>query len=191
MEGTIGEIRLFAATFAPKSWAYCNGQTINIASNTALFSILGIVYGGNGTTTFQLPNLQGRTVVGVGQGPGLSPYTLGQADGAESEVMSIAEMPMHTHIIGGGIVISPIAIPATNDTATTTEPASGSYPAITDSVSIYEGTGNSFMAPLQTTLTVSNVTVGNTGGGVPFSKISPIVGMNYIICQYGIYPARN
>src|ERR1043165_413561 len=97
MEGVIGYVTMFAGNFAPKNWAFCQGQIINIASNTALFSILGTVYGGNGTTTFALPNLVGREVVGVGQGPGLSAYSLGEVTGTPNVTVNSVQMPMHTH----------------------------------------------------------------------------------------------
>ena len=89
MEGVIGYETGFAGNFAPKNWSFCQGQIVNIASNTALFSILGTVYGGNGTTTFGLPDLRGRAVVGVGQGPGLSTYSLGQVGGVENTTLNI------------------------------------------------------------------------------------------------------
>src|SRR4051812_29571089 len=105
MEGVIGYTTLFAGNFAPKNWAFCAGQIINIASNTALFSILGTTYGGNGTTTFALPDLRGRTIVGQGTGPGLSSYVLGQAGGTENDTLDISQMPAHVH---------PVAVVAAN-----------------------------------------------------------------------------
>src|SRR5204862_4938184 len=99
-EPMIGEIRMFAGNFAPKNWALCNGQLLAISSNTALFSILGTYYGGNGTSTFALPNLQGRTPLGVGQGPGLTQRDLGELGGVEQSSILITEMPGHTHTVG-------------------------------------------------------------------------------------------
>src|SRR5688572_5778483 len=96
-EPMIGEIRMWAGNFAPKNWALCNGQILAIASNTALFSILGTTYGGNGTTTFGLPDLRGRVPLGQGQGPGLTPRSLGEIGGEESVVILTSEMPAHTH----------------------------------------------------------------------------------------------
>ena len=93
----IGQITLFAGNFAPRGWAFCNGQLLSIAQNTALFSILGTTYGGNGQTTFALPDLRGRVPVHAGQGPGLSNYDLGQQGGAESVTLTTAQMPAHTH----------------------------------------------------------------------------------------------
>ena len=93
----LGQISIFSFAFAPKGWAFCNGQILSIAQNTALFSLLGTTFGGNGQTTFALPNLQGRGPVGVGQGAGLSPYDLGQETGTETVALSPAQMPSHAH----------------------------------------------------------------------------------------------
>ena len=101
MDGTIGEIRMFAATFSPRFWAYCNGQLLAINQNQALFSILGTTYGGNGTTNFALPNMQSRVAVGTGTGPGLSTYQLGQLTGVENTTITAANIPLHTHVITG------------------------------------------------------------------------------------------
>lgn len=193
MEGYIGEIRMFAGNFAPKSWAYCDGRTINIASNSALYSILGAVYGGNGTTTFCLPDLRGRTAVGSGNGPGLSPYVLGQKGGVETTTMSLAQMPIHTHMIGGVIATNPVSIPALNDSATSTEPNTTNFPALSEGATIYEGspTPGAFMGNFTTSLTVTNANVTSVGGGLPFSIQPPLAVTNYIICMFGIYPSRD
>jgi len=90
---------MFACTFAPQGWAFCNGQTLSIAQNTALFSLLGTTYGGNGTTTFQLPNLQSRVPIHMGQGSGLSPYIIGQMGGTENVTLTLNQMPEHNHLI--------------------------------------------------------------------------------------------
>src|SRR5215207_9632471 len=99
-EPFIGEIRMFGGNFAPRGWAFCEGQLLSIAQNTALFSILGTTYGGNGTTTFALPDLRGRVPIQPGQGPGLSPYTLGQMSGQENVTLLITNIPAHTHTLG-------------------------------------------------------------------------------------------
>src|ERR687894_2069634 len=99
MEGYIGQIVLFAGNFAPRGWAFCHGQILSIAQNTALFSILGITYGGNGQTTFALPDLRGRTPVGAGQGPGLTNRILGGSAGAETHTLLVSELPAHTHAL--------------------------------------------------------------------------------------------
>lgn len=178
MEGVIGFTTMFAGNFAPKSWAFCQGQTINIASNTALFSILGTTYGGNGTTTFMLPNLQGRKVVGVGTGPGLSPYALGQAGGSETVTLTANQMPAHVH---------PIQITATtkgtDDVGTLSEPEGAWYAG---NGTGYSGSGNAHMAPY-----TANVTMSTVGSDAPYEILQPYMGINYIICQYGVFPSRN
>lgn len=181
MEGVIGYVTMFAGNFAPKSWAFCNGQTINIASNTALFSILGTTYGGNGTTTFQLPNTQGRTVVGTGTGPGLSTYNLGQAGGATTVTLTQQQMPAHIH---------PVSVTAHNPSQMGAEAdistANGSFYARDTANLPYDPTPSANGGTFQATLTMAN-----QGGNQPIGIQRPMLGLNYIICQYGVFPARN
>lgn len=99
MEGYIAQIILFAGTFAPRGWAFCQGQILSISQNTALFSLLGTTYGGNGQTTFALPDLRGRAPIGTGQGPGLSSISLGQMAGTENVTLLITQLPAHTHTV--------------------------------------------------------------------------------------------
>ena len=171
---------MFAGNFAPKSWAFCQGQIINIASNTALFSILGTTYGGNGTTTFGLPDLRGRSVVSVGQGPGLSPYSLGQVSGSPTETLTSANLAVHVH---------PVAITAIPPSATTGDnpsPASAIYAPDPNGNPYYTYDNSAHMAPYNL-----NLTMTQSGGNQPFSIQHPYLGMNYVICTQGIYPARN
>lgn len=181
MEGVIGYTTLFAGNFAPKSWAFCQGQIINIASNTALFSILGTTYGGNGTTTFALPNLQGRTIVGTGTGPGLSTYTLGQVGGTETKTLNINQMPAHVH---------PVSItahyPANDADANLNTPVSNVYARDTNGTSPYTSTPSVNGATYQASIQMTNM-----GGNQPIQTLRPLLGLNYIICQYGVFPARN
>ena len=174
MEGTIGEIRMFAGNFAPMSWAYCQGQLMSIAENSALFSILGTYYGGDGQQTFGLPNMAGRTAVGVGSSPGLTNYVLGEMLGHETQTLTQNSMPAHSH-----------AMMATTDAATTnvaagaslaSNPRGGAMP------NIYEPGAQNQVAMASTTSVV--------GGNQPFSIIQPVLGMNFIICLEGIYPSR-
>ena len=178
MEGVIGYTTMFAGNFAPKNWAFCQGQIINIAQNTALFSILGTVYGGNGTTTFGLPNLIGRQVVGQGTGPGLSTYKLGQVGGSETVTLSPRQMPAHVH---------PIQITATpqgfDDTGTTSSP-NGVY-AINGSTG-YSGAPNVNMASYSGTVEMTT-----SGSDVPYGIMPAYMALNYVICMYGVFPARN
>ena len=179
MEGTIATIMMFAGTFAPKNWVLCNGQTLNIASNTALFSLVGTTYGGNGTTNFGLPNLQGRLAIGAGQGPGLSLYDLGETGGSTSATMTTAQMPAHPHTGGA------VTIPLTN-TVASVEQASNNILA-TPTADTYATAG--------TTPTVNyggfSATADIQGGSQPFAIEQPYLAMNYVICQFGIFPSRN
>jgi microcystin-dependent protein len=181
MEGTIGFVTGFAGNFAPKNWSYCSGQVLNIASNTALFSILGTVYGGNGTTTFALPNLCGRVVVGVGSGPGLSTYVLGQTGGGESDSMTSLQLPTHVHPVN--VVASDYA---TDNDASVQNPVGGIYARDTNGIAPYSNSQTVNMAPWQAALTMAP-----TGNGVAFPILRPLTAINYVVCMYGVYPARN
>lgn len=180
MEGTIGEIRMFAGTFAPRTWALCNGQLISIATNTALFSILGTTYGGNGQTTFALPDFQGRTPVGTGTGPGLSNIQLGQKAGTETVTLLTTNMPAHNHPLTGSLTMG-----AKAGAGNSISP-SGNYPAQVSGSNLYSTTQDAQMAPLNGTLSV-----GITGGSQPFGIRPPYLGMNFIICMFGIFPSRD
>jgi microcystin-dependent protein len=179
MEGMIGEIRMFAGNFAPKNWGYCQGQIINIASNTALFSILGTTYGGNGTTTFALPNLSSRVALGAGQGPGLSYYNLGQVAGEENVTLISTQMPSHTHT-GTGTFASNTA------TAAGDSSPEGGYVTPSNLGDIYNENASGSMGPSPV-----SATIYPTGGNQPHNNQQPYLGMNYVICMYGIYPSRN
>lgn len=179
MEGYIAEIRFFAATFAPRNWAYCSGQLISIASNTALFSLLGTTYGGNGTTTFALPDFRGRVGVGVGTGAGLGTISLGQVAGTNSLTVLASNMPAHNHGFTG------VNIKVNGAGGEIASPVGG---IIAGNASSYaEGFGaNQFLA--------QGSVAGNTdiaGNSSPMNVMNPYLGMNYIICQFGIFPSRN
>lgn len=181
MEGTISEIRMFAGNFAPQTWAFCQGQLLSIASNTALFSLLGTNYGGNGQTTFALPNFSGRVAIGAGQGPGLSPYQLGQSGGIENFTILNSNFPAHTHPVTGTITMK------ANAAAGNSDAPQGNYPATLAGTPMYANTNNaSGMGNMQLALTAAN-----TGSQIPVSNIQPVAGMNYIICMFGIFPSRN
>ncbi len=180
MEGVIAQILLFAGTFAPKNWAYCQGQIIAIQTNTALFSLLGTTYGGNGTTTFALPDLRGRVAIGAGQGPGLSIYDLGQVGGTEQVTLTTANMPAHNHPATGTVSVG-----VTNVAANSDDPDG----------SLLTTTGNPFYAsgvPVgHLAGTSSTVQVGIAGQSAPVGIMPPYLALNYVICLYGIYPSRN
>jgi microcystin-dependent protein len=163
----IGEIILFAGNFAPRGWAFCAGQILSIQQNTALYSILGTTYGGNGTTTYALPDLRGRVPMGVGQGPGLTPRSLGEVAGTESVTLNANEMPAHVH-----------PLPASTHDSTTKNPQ-GNVPA-------YNG---SYGTPASADTTMSPST--QSGGSQPHGNMQPYTGLNYIIALEGIFPSRN
>ncbi|MBC7776410.1 MAG: phage tail protein [Phycisphaerae bacterium] len=179
MEGTIGTIMMFAGNFAPRAWAYCNGKLLSIASNTALFSILGTTYGGDGRVTFGLPDLQGRVAVGAGQGPGLSDYELGQVGGVEATTMNVVQMASHTHTAGA------VTIPLSNSAATLKDASNNILG--TPTVDTYATPG--------TTPAVNygsfSAAVGIQGGSQPFSILQPYECVAFVICIQGIFPVRN
>jgi microcystin-dependent protein len=165
-EPFLGEVRMFGFNFPPRGWALCNGQIISLAQNTALFSLLGTTYGGNGQTTFALPNLQSRLAVGLGTGPGLSSYVSGQTGGVESMQLAPNQLPSHPH-----------SQPVTNGPTGGSRPngavpsAGGSYAPASD--------GGAFSP------------TSSIGGNVPFDIRQPFLAMNYSIALEGIFPSRN
>ena len=187
----IGTIQPFAFNFAPRNWAQCNGQLLSISSNTALFSLLGTQYGGNGTTTFALPNLQGRSMLHQGNLAGGSSYVIGQTGGTESVTLTTANLPAHSHTFSG----ASSALNASTIKATAQAPAAGLLLAKSnDSV----GTAVPLIyAPAGSTPTVAlgglNVagTIGNTGSAVPFANNDPYLVVNICIALFGIFPSRN
>ncbi|MBI5915885.1 MAG: phage tail protein [Bacteroidetes bacterium] len=169
-ESFIGSVVLFAGNFAPRGWAFCNGQLLSIAQNTALFSILGTTYGGDGQTTFALPDLRGRVPAGTGQGPGLSDLQLGETGGSESTALTIANMPMHSH-----------PVMASNQFAGGDHPSGNYLGASASDNGFYDETANTNMAPGM---------IGTVGGSQPFDIRQPYLGLNYIICMEGVFPSR-
>jgi microcystin-dependent protein len=182
MEGYIAEIRMFAAPFAPRNWAYCQGQIMSISQNSALFSLLGTTYGGNGIQTFGLPNFASRVAVGTGNGAGLSSITLGEMSGSENVTLLTSQIPQHNHVANGNV--NPKAFNGSGDE---TNP-SGGYPSnsTVSTGNLYSPSGNGSMGT-----TSVNVTVSPSGSSSPHPNFQPSLGMNYIICLYGIYPSRN
>ncbi len=171
MEGYIGQIVLFAGNFAPQNWAFCHGQIMNIAENTALFSIIGTMCGGNGTTNFALPDLRSRVPVGAGQGNGLSNVVEGEMDGSETTTLLISNMPMHTH-----------NVQASNQFTGIDHPAGKYLGASSNDNGFYDDTANTSMA---------GDMIAPAGGNQPFDIRQPYLGLNYIICLYGIFPSRD
>lgn len=189
----LGSISGWGPNFAPRGWAFCQGQTMAISQNTALFSLLGTVYGGNGQTTFMLPNLGGRVPIGAGQSPGTSNYTLGEQGGSESTTLTINNMPSHTHATTATVSAT---LPLSTAAATTATPAAGEVLASANGsfgrdpvdVKIYAPAPGTVQVPLNAS---ANVSVQPAGGSQPFSLLQPFTAINYIICMEGIFPARN
>lgn len=169
----LGEIRMFAGNFAPRGWAFCNGQLLAISQNTALFSILGTTYGGNGQTTFALPDLRSRVPIHAGQGPGLSPYVLGEQIGAEAVTLQASQMPAHTHSLNGVASGGNQAAPG------------GNLPAV-------ESTGTSLNYSSAAANAVMNpAAIGPAGLGQPVPVTQPVLAVSFIIALQGIFPSRN
>lgn len=186
----IGEIRMVAFTYAPRGWAYCLGQQMSISQNTALFALLGTVYGGNGVSTFGLPDLRGRSPVGTGTGPGLSPIDLGETAGVENVTLLTTNLPMHNHPAtataaqGVGTTASnPLAVPsATNNILAASGTGQGAATIWSDALNTPQAIGNP---------PTVNVTVGVAGNSLPFSIRTPYLGMNFVIALVGEFPSRN
>lgn len=180
MQADLAMVFMFAGNFAPVGFASCEGQIMSIAQNTALFSLLGTTYGGNGVNTFALPDLRGRTVVGQGQGPGLSPYVEGQMGGSEVVTLTVNQLPSHTH----------------NLTAYQGVPATGTPGGAYLAASPLTGSGPNAVQLKTYATNAPNVVMGagsatSTGGGQPISIHDPYLSMFYIITLEGIFPSRN
>lgn len=170
MEPFIGQIQAFGFNFAPRGWAMCNGQLLSIAQNTALFSLLGTMYGGDGRTTFGLPDLRGRFPLHLGQGPGLPNYVQGQVGGVDQTTLLTTNMPAHTH---------QFQLQAAEEG--TTDNPSGAFIA---------GSGiNGFATSSDAVMAANNS--GIAGGSQPFSVKNPYVCINFCIALEGIFPSRN
>jgi microcystin-dependent protein len=205
MEGTMSEIRLFAGNFEPLSWSFCNGNLISIASNTALFALIGTTYGGDGVQTFALPDLRGRVAVGVGTGPGLPSVELGEVMGTESNTLTQSNLAAHTHIVvGSGSVPVNGTFNVTMNVSTSTGGSNpeGQYLGTDGSGSgVYATTAS---APTDTlnanaiqlntsalSVNVGTIQLGVTGSSQPVDNMLPFLALNYIIAVEGIFPSRN
>ncbi len=186
MEPFIAQIMLFAGNFAIRSWAFCRGQLLAISQNTALFSLVGTIYGGNGRTTFGLPDLRGRAAIGFDQGPGLSSYSLGQKGGAENVTLNTTQIPSHTHVFAGQA--------ASTQDATSSTPGGGLVPAKIPGVS---GGPNSqpvlaYGSAADTSLAAGSTNpIANTGGSQPHENRMPYLALNYLIALQGVFPSRS
>jgi microcystin-dependent protein len=180
-EPFLGQISIFAGNFAPRGWALCNGQILAIATNTALFSLLGTTYGGNGQTTFALPDLRGRAALHQGQGPGLSSYDLGEVGGVESVTLIQTQIPAHNHT--ATVTINAAASPlSASDDPSNQVPAGGS------GQSVYASTPD---GTTKMNAGMATAVIGIAGGSQPHENRQPYLCVNYIIALQGIFPSRN
>ena len=193
MDVFLGTIQAFAFPFAPTGWATCQGQMMPVSPNVALFSLIGVAYGGNGQTTFGLPDLQGRVAVGQGTGAGLQPYVMGQKAGSENITLNTNQMPMHTHSFtpgGAGALMVSSAVgttPTPSATANTlgaledpnTGATNNAYNNATPDITLNTGSSG------------GGGTIGMSGGSQPFSVLQPFQVVNYCIAIQGLFPSRN
>jgi len=169
----VAEIRIFTGNFAPFGWAMCNGQLLPISQNTALFSLLGTTFGGDGKSNFALPNLQGASPLGWGQGAGLSDRTLGESGGEPTVTLTQSQIPSHSHTVEGA---------AGADTASPSGATFGSAP---------RGRASAYGAASGTLVQMNANAVATAGGGQPHDNMPPYLALNFIIALQGVYPARS
>jgi microcystin-dependent protein len=168
MDAYLGEVKLLAFDWAPKGWAHCNGQILPIAQNQALFSLLGTVYGGNGITTFALPDMRGRAPVHMGHGQGRIPRQIGESAGQENHTLIQSELPLHNHVMG-----------VSSQPGTGTSPIGAFYAAQRGG---YAESGN---------VAFGSGAVGMAGGSQPHNNMPPYLALNFCICLQGLFPPRN
>ena len=169
-EPFVGEIRMFAGNFAPRGWAFCDGQLLAVNQNDALFSLLGTIYGGDGRTTFGLPDMRGRIPVHAGNGPGLSDRRLGSKSGSETETLTLNQLPSHGHTFNGVSGSSDSAQVASNRT--------------------YAASSESLYVPNSAPSQMANV-ITQAGGNQSHTNMMPSLCVSFIIALFGIYPSRN
>lgn len=165
----VGEIRMFGGNFAPAGWEFCNGQLISISENETLFNLIGTTYGGDGQSTFGLPDLRGRLPIHMGQGPGLSPHTIGEMSGTENVTLTQNQIPSHTH--------TPLA-----NSASSSDSPSGNVWAAASGAAPY----GAAPGPLQ----MNPAMIGAAGGSQPHDNLHPYLAVSFIISLFGIYPSQ-
>lgn len=170
-EPFVGEIRMFAGNFAPRGWAFCDGQLLAVSQNDALFSLLGTIYGGDGRTTFGLPDMRGRLPLHAGTGPGLSPRRLGSKGGSERETLTTNQLANHGHDFNANTAAADNALPQ------------GRVPAEVLGYRLYREDSQ--------TVSFASGTIANTGGSQPHTNLMPSICVHFIIALVGIYPSRH
>lgn len=168
-EPFIAEIRIFAGNFAPRSWAFCDGQLLPVSQNTALFSLIGTTYGGDGRSTTALPDLQGRLPMHPGRGPGLTSRRLGQRGGVEMVTLSEAQMPNHTHTMMANTERGELSTPGSDRSLGR----------------------NTIYGPASSTVSMADQALPSSGGSQPHNNLQPFLAMNFIIALQGLYPSRS
>jgi microcystin-dependent protein len=177
----VAEITMFGFNFAPTGWALCQGQLLPISQNTALFSLLGTMYGGDGRSTFALPNLQDQTAVSFGQGPGLSPYDQGEEVGVPNVTLLTTELPIHNHFFNA------TSNPGTTVTSSQNQPAlaQGGTKQNTFNANIYSTN------PASATTALSPLAIGVSGSSLPHNNMQPYLTLNFCIALQGVFPPRS
>lgn len=175
MEPFIGQIEAFGFNYAPRGWAFCNGQLMSIAQYQALFSLIGVTYGGDGVTTFALPDLRGRVAINQGSMPGGRTYNMGESAGQEQVTLIVTQMPAHNHIA---------TLRGNSDDASSGEPGNKTFGV--SSANIY----NTGAPDNGETLNTGSIQVGVAGGNLPHNNMQPFLTVNYCIALEGIYPSR-
>jgi microcystin-dependent protein len=178
MDAFMGMISAFGFNFTPVNWMACNGQLVSIQSNSALFALLGTQFGGNGQTTFGIPDLRGRTLVGMGNSPGLSPVTIGEMAGSQQTTIAATNMPAHSH----GLANATLSVFGS--------PGDSQSPANSFLANTPMGNGYAESGGQNSAKCIAGTTDG-AGGSQPISIMNPYLGINYCICVAGIFPARN
>lgn len=182
VEPYLATVTIFGGNFAPRGWMFCQGQLLAIAAYDALFALIGTTYGGDGQTTFALPDLRGRVANHMGQGPGLSNYTLGEVGGTENVTLLSINLPVHNHTV---VTLTGTPKASTNTTGGSAVPSSTMVPG--SGAAVYSTNNDQLTMGPTTGLTTSPI----AGSNQPFSIISPVLAMNYIIAVEGIFPSRN
>jgi microcystin-dependent protein len=172
MDPFVAEIRMLTCNFAPRGWAFCDGQLLPISQNTALFSLLGTYFGGDGKSNFQLPNMQGNVPMGTGQGAGLSDRFLGEASGTQSVTLLQSEMPVHTHGLETNFNKALTAVPSSATCIAGANP------------------GQAYSATTTNPVTMAPQIIGPAGGNLPHNNMQPYLTVNFCIALQGVYPPR-